>query len=222
MKNLPITIFSIQGNHDKRPERISSYKTKEFLGGTVFVEDKYDNLLFAKDGEIYQFGKHNCLVLGGAFSVDRYYRLFSYLYYNSLNINDFDKALDVKRLMIKANPTKEDKDYLNGLATKFQDYICCWDDEEMSDETKNKILNTLEGQAFDCVFSHTCPINFMPTECFLSSVNRNLVDNKTEMFLQDIYDKYKDQIKMWFCGHFHTTKKVNIIHFKYRTIEEFK
>ena len=42
----------------------------------VWVEDKYPNLLFAKDGEVYDFDGYKCLVIGGAYSVDKYWRIF--------------------------------------------------------------------------------------------------------------------------------------------------
>ncbi len=72
---LPVTIFSIQGNHENRPQNIPSYTETQFHGGTVFVEKEYPNLLFARDGEIYDFDGRRSIVIGGAYSVDKYYRL---------------------------------------------------------------------------------------------------------------------------------------------------
>lgn len=71
----PITFFCIHGNHEERPENIKSYKTKKFHNGIVYYEEDYPNILFAKDGEIYSFNNHNVLVIGGAYSVDKYFRL---------------------------------------------------------------------------------------------------------------------------------------------------
>lgn len=71
----PLNFFCIHGNHEMRPTDISTYKTKEFCGGTVWYEEQYPSLLFAKDGEIYSFGGYDCIVVGGAYSVDKYYRL---------------------------------------------------------------------------------------------------------------------------------------------------
>ena len=48
----PITLFCIRGNHEE-----------------------YPNLIFAEDGEIYDFDGKKAVVLGGAYSVDKYYRL---------------------------------------------------------------------------------------------------------------------------------------------------
>ena len=41
----------------------------------MFVEDAYPNLLFAVDGEVYDLDGHQTIVIGGAYSVDKYYRL---------------------------------------------------------------------------------------------------------------------------------------------------
>lgn len=72
---LPITLFCLQGNHEQRPANIPSYVEKEWNEGIVYYEEEYPNLLFAKDGEIYNLDGNKCLVLGGAYSVDKYYRL---------------------------------------------------------------------------------------------------------------------------------------------------
>ena len=45
----------------------------------VYYEEKYPNLLFAKDGEIYDFDGKKAVVIGGAYSVDKYYRLRNYM-----------------------------------------------------------------------------------------------------------------------------------------------
>ena len=70
-----ITLFCVHGNHEERPENISTYITKEFYGGLVYYEQEFPNVLFAKDGEIYNFNGKAVLVIGGAFSVDKYYML---------------------------------------------------------------------------------------------------------------------------------------------------
>ena len=72
---LPITIFSIHGNHENRPCNIPSYQLMPWHGGEVYVEDAYPNLLFARDGDIYDLGGQKTVVIGGAYSVDKDYRI---------------------------------------------------------------------------------------------------------------------------------------------------
>lgn len=74
-KRLKPTIFCIHGNHEIRPANIPSYITKEWNGGTVWYEEAYPNILFAKDGEIFDIEDIKHLVIGGAYSVDKFYRI---------------------------------------------------------------------------------------------------------------------------------------------------
>lgn len=88
----PITFFCIHGNHEERPENIKTYKTKRFHDGVVYYEEDYPNVLFAKDGEIYNFNNHKVLVIGGAYSVDKYFRLDrGYNWYESEQPNEETK-----------------------------------------------------------------------------------------------------------------------------------
>ena len=89
----PITFFCIHGNHEERPENIKTYKTKKFHDGIVYYEEDYPNILFAKDGEVYNFNNHKVLVIGGAYSVDKYFRLSrGYNWYESEQPNEETKS----------------------------------------------------------------------------------------------------------------------------------
>lgn len=72
---LPITLLCIHGNHEARPQTIPSYHEAQWRGGTVLVEDDYSNILFAIDGEVFDLDGKQALVIGGAYSVDKEYRL---------------------------------------------------------------------------------------------------------------------------------------------------
>ena len=67
--------FCIHGNHEIRPQHISSYHECEWHGGIAYMEEEYPNLIFAKDGEVYDINGNQCIVVGGAYSVDKAYRL---------------------------------------------------------------------------------------------------------------------------------------------------
>jgi hypothetical protein len=72
---LNATLFLVHGNHEERPYNISNYKEMLWHGSMVYYEEEYPNLLFAMDGEIYDFNEKKALVIGGAYSVDKSYRL---------------------------------------------------------------------------------------------------------------------------------------------------
>lgn len=74
LRRLPVTLLCIHGNHEERPGEIASYEEHIWHGGAVYREPEFPNLLFARDGEIFDLGR-STLVIGGAYSVDKYYRL---------------------------------------------------------------------------------------------------------------------------------------------------
>ena len=75
VSQLPITVFCIHGNHEQRPEHIPSYQLTTWHGGEVWIEPEYPNIIFAKDGEIYDFNGLKMVVIGGAYSIDKPYRI---------------------------------------------------------------------------------------------------------------------------------------------------
>lgn len=75
LRTLPITLFSLHGNHDMRPASIPTYKEMPYHGGTVYREEGYENLLFAKDGVVFDFDNLKTLVIGGAYSLDKDIRI---------------------------------------------------------------------------------------------------------------------------------------------------
>lgn len=75
MNSLGIPLFCIQGNHEQRPAPTGLYEQQTRFGGQVWVEPAFPNLIFARDGEIHDLDGRSALVIGGAYSVDKYYRL---------------------------------------------------------------------------------------------------------------------------------------------------
>ena len=75
LAQIPVTLLCVHGNHEERPEELRGYEELSWRGGMVWFEPDYPNLLFAQDGEVYNFNGKQALVIGGAYSVDKYYRL---------------------------------------------------------------------------------------------------------------------------------------------------
>ena len=69
------TVLCIHGNHECRPAHVPGYGLQDWSGGQVYVQPEYPHVLFAVDGEVYTLEGRDHLVLGGADSVDKYYRL---------------------------------------------------------------------------------------------------------------------------------------------------
>lgn len=92
-----------------------------------------------------------------------------------------------------------------------------WEDEQPSDEIKWYVEEQIRTHRVDVILSHTCPRKYTPTEVFLPMVDQSTVDNCTEIWL----DKIEEAVnyKAWYCGHWHTDKRIDRMHFLYRTFE---
>lgn len=177
LESLPITIFAIHGNHEQRPYTLDSYKEKLWHGGTVYYEEEYPSLLFAKDGEIFDLNGKQMVVMGGAYSIDKEIRLA----------------------------------YGWGW----------WEDEQPSEEIKRYVEEQLEkfGWKVDVVLSHTTPLKYEPVEVFMSGVDQSRVDKSTEEWLNHIEEKLSYQ--KWYCGHYHTEKKIDKLEIMFENFDEF-
>lgn len=149
LNNSGTRFLCIHGNHEMRPVNISVYIETEWCGGKGWLQPEYPNLVFAKDGEIYTMNGLQYLIIGGAYSVDKYYRLS------------------------------------RGWSW--------WPDEQPSPEIK----------AY--------------TEMFLGGIDQRTVDDSTERWLDTIEESI--QYKAWFCGHWHTDKRIDKMHFLFRSFE---
>lgn len=93
-----IKLFCVQGNHEERPENIKSYKEVEMFGGKVFIEEKYPYIIFAKNGECYNIGGKKVLVIGGAYSIDKNYRLINgYQWFKDEQLTEDEKENMLKK-----------------------------------------------------------------------------------------------------------------------------
>lgn len=74
-KAIGCELLCIHGNHEQNPEHMGSMKEKEWKGGVVFYEEDFPRILYAKDGEVYDLDGKKAIALGGAYSIDKDYRL---------------------------------------------------------------------------------------------------------------------------------------------------
>lgn len=74
IESLRVNLFCIHGNHEMRPQNISSYRKMKWMDGDVLAEQDYPHIRFAIDGEIYNIDGNRTIVMGGAYSVDKFYR----------------------------------------------------------------------------------------------------------------------------------------------------
>ena len=80
LSKLPITLICIRGNHEDRPQNRENMKYKDYgydpiVPNRVYYEEEYSNILYLHDGGDYYINGKHYLVVGGAYSVDKEYRL---------------------------------------------------------------------------------------------------------------------------------------------------
>ncbi len=70
------TIYCVRGNHEERPENLGYQKEfDENVHGEVYVDSLFPNIRYFVDGGEYNINGHSVLTIGGAYSIDKWYRL---------------------------------------------------------------------------------------------------------------------------------------------------
>lgn len=103
LSRLDITLFCIHGNHEERPYLATDCEEKVWNDGIVYVEEQYPNILYAKDGEVYNFNGKSVMPIGGAYSVDKYYRIRNGLQWFDSEQPDDEIKEYVERQLEKVN-----------------------------------------------------------------------------------------------------------------------
>lgn len=151
--------FGVNNNYEERLENIRGYKTKKYFNGLVYYEEEYPNILFAKDGEVYKINNKKVLVIGGAYSVDKYYRLaYGYNWYQSEQPSDKTKEKIIELI-------KQDKeiDYVLTHTCPYkyiprEMFISGIDQSKVDNSTEeflDKVEETLKYKKWYCGHYHT-------------------------------------------------------------------
>ena len=155
--------YIVRGNHEARPQDCSvPYEIiwDPWVGGQVYVQEEYPNIRFFLDFREYFINGAHVAVIGGAYSVDKWWRL-------------------MRAGVLK----KSDLNYNNPKRTGW------FPNEQLSKEEMERANCVFERKIFDFVFSHTCPLSFQPTDLFLSAVNQSEVDTSMEQWMDQLKDK---------------------------------
>lgn len=156
-------IYCVRGNHEQRPELIKSMVliNDENVKNVVYMEEDFPNIRYFVDGKIYNLLGYKCLVVGGAYSVDKWYRLA--------------RAGYARNEAETADPKK---------CGWFKDE--CLTAAEMA-----AIMEKVKGESVDFVLSHTCPLSWEPTDLFLNGIDQSTVDKSMEVWFDELKDNVK-------------------------------
>lgn len=77
VNNYGFKVYCVRGNHEERPEKVPGIHPfyDEEVKGVVLKEVRYPNIRYFIDGNVYTIQGHTFLILGGAYSIDKDYRI---------------------------------------------------------------------------------------------------------------------------------------------------
>lgn len=98
VSKFPITITCVRGNHEDRPQNrgipLIENQTVNQVTGAFYHEEAYPNIYYFVDGDEYTYKDKNFLVIGGAYSVDKWYRLQNhYTWFEDEQLNDAERRV---------------------------------------------------------------------------------------------------------------------------------
>lgn len=192
LSQIKITLFCIHGNKENRANNIPSYHTRNFHGGIVYYEDLYPHILFAKDCEVYDFNGKSAVVVGGAHSVDKIYRIENGCeWWEDEEPSDFTKKQFEKVLGERDNKI----DYIFSHTVPYK-----YEPSEMflSNKKKRRKKKKLKSKKVE-------------KEVILD------IDKTVEQWL-DIIEENTTYTK-WYAGHYHTDKAVDRLRIMHHDIE---
>lgn len=163
LNSMGFHIYCVRGNHEQRPELVPGIHPKNDpnVGNMVLQEVDYPNINYLFDGGNYVIDGHPTLVIGGAYSVDKYWRL------------------------IRAGYSKTDGDIADPKKCGWFKDECLTLDEMVA------IQENVKGKKFDLVLTHTCPFDWEPTDLFLGCVDQTTVDTSMEWWMNQVKDTFE-------------------------------
>ena len=156
-------IYCVRGNHEQRPELIKSMVlvNDENVNNVVYMEETFPNIRYFVDGKIYNLLGYKCLVIGGAYSVDKWYRL------------------------ARAGYTRDEAETADPKKCGW------FKDECLTATEMVAIMKEVKGESVDFILSHTCPLSWEPTDLFLNGIDQSTVDKSMEVWLDELKDNVK-------------------------------
>lgn len=156
-------IYCVRGNHEQRPELIKSMVlvNDENVNNVVYMEEAFPNIRYFVDGKIYNLLGYKCLVVGGAYSIDKWYRL------------------------ARAGYSKDEAEIADPKKCGW------FKDECLTAAEMTAIMEKVKGESVDFVLSHTCPLSWEPTDLFLNGIDQSTVDKSMEVWFDELKDNIK-------------------------------
>lgn len=181
-------VYAVRGNHEQRPQNIPGMERDwdMLVSGPVYYEPDFPRIRYFVDGGEYIINGYSVLTIGGAYSVDKWYRL--------------SRAGYCPEEAETADPKK----------------CGWFKDEMLTEKEMQDIENKCKGKSYDFVLAHTCPLRWEPTDLFLSGIDQSKVDKSMEKWLDDFIDKINWKIFLFGHYHQDRLERPKVeMYFKY-------
>ena len=98
-------IYCVRGNHEQRPQNVDGMMLVDDaeVGGKVYMEEAFPLIRYLVDGGEYTIAGKSALVIGGAYSVDKYYRLARAAGHSFTGWFEDEQLSEKERVAIMAN-----------------------------------------------------------------------------------------------------------------------
>lgn len=121
---LAITVFCVRGNHEMRPSGIKTMLKSTFYSGGVFYEEKYPNIIYAEDGEVFEFPFGKTIVIGGAYSVDKYHRIARHMMWFKDEQLTEDEMINIEKTLLFTHSLKIDYVFSHTCPRRYEPIEC--------------------------------------------------------------------------------------------------
>ena len=99
------TIYCVRGNHEARPGKQLGMKLihDDFVNGPVWIEEELPLIRYFCEWGIYEIQRRKTLILGGAYSVDKFYRLQNkWTWFADEQLNEWEMAACLKNIQYES------------------------------------------------------------------------------------------------------------------------
>lgn len=152
-------VYCVRGNHEERPENLGyQVEWDENVNGNVYVDSSFPLIRYFVDGGEYNINGHSILVIGGAYSIDKWYRL------------------------ARAGYAPEEAETADPKKCGW------FKDEQLTEDERGDIWDKVQNKHYDFVFTHTAPLDWEPTDLFLNGIDQSTVDKSMEVWLNRLKD----------------------------------
>lgn len=198
----PITFILIHGNHDRRPKGYYMkrvYISNDQVAGMFYQEERFPNILYPMEWGSYIFAGRPVYIMGGAYSVDKEWRL-------EQQVIEEMRGHHIRYWFNDEQMTDDERDQAWEELQRIADYM------DKGWLRKEPIL----------FMTHTCPMKHVPVPMLSPYADKEQVDRRTEEFFDKVEDLFLGlglQLK-WYCGHWHMDATDGDVRFMYHDILE--